>query len=231
LFLNVNEKGLKMDQDRRDAAAWAKEWQIRRKNRRILIVVGVIAAAVIFGYLLHVAIIHTHRSTFGSVEEMRAAMQGRFARDNDYTDIVIEGDYITKTYLAYSHYNRDYAEKYGYDSEKDSVYDDRVKEWDYRNGVIVTEWMGEWIVDKSGNIQRKGEHYYTYYKTTDPRPEPIDPSTLKNINGSENMTIPDDELEGIEERQESMESTEEAAEDAGVTGESDVTTDEGDVQA
>ncbi|MBQ9272536.1 MAG: hypothetical protein IJ227_02305 [Mogibacterium sp.] len=219
-----------MDQDRRDAAAWAKEWQIRRKNRRLLTVVGVIVGLALLGYLMQFAIVHTHRSTFGSVEEMRAAMQGRFARDNDYTDIMIEGDDITKTYLAYSHYNKDYAERYGYDADTDSVYEDHITEWDYRHGVIRTEWMGDWIVDKNGNIQREGESYYTYYKTNDPRPEPIDPSTLNNVNGSENATIPDDELEGIEERQESMESTEDAAEDAGVE-EGGGTIDDGNVQA
>ena len=66
-----------MDQDRRDAAAWAKEWQIRQKNRRILYVLAAIALIAAVSFTIKFVIVHTERTTFGSEEEMRAAMQGR----------------------------------------------------------------------------------------------------------------------------------------------------------
>lgn len=216
-----------MDQDRRDAAAWAKEWAIRKKNRRLLYVIAGILLVALIGYAIHVIIVHAERSTFSSEEEMRAAMQGRYARENDYTDIMIEGDNITKTYLAYTHYNREYAERNGYDyNEKDAVYEDRVLEWDYRNGVIKTEWMGDYVVDKDGNIHSDNDSfsysYYIFYKTDEPRPDPIDPSTLNSTDGDINADLSEDELEILEEREESIEETEDAAEDAGVMGENNV---------
>ena len=218
-----------MDQDRRDAAAWAKEWYIKQRNRRVLMVLGVIAAIALIAYMVNFAIVHVERTTFKSVEDMRKAMQGRYAIERDYEDIVIEGDEITLTYLAFTHYNRDYAERYGYDyNESDSVYEDHIVKWDYRNGVIKTKWMGDIIVDKDGNI-RRGDYYYgTFYKTDKPRPEPIDPSTLKTPEGSFNADISAEEEEAFEEREESLESTEDAAEDAGedavIEGENDVQT-------
>ena len=143
-------------------------------------------------------------------------MQGRYARESDYTDIVIEGDGVTKTYLAYTHYDRDYAERYGYDyDEEDAVYEDRVVKWDYRNGLIKTEWMGDYIVDKDGNIRRENENYYIYYKTDAPRPDPIDPSTLNSVEGDIDADISTDEAEAIEERDEDLEATEKAAGEAG----------------
>ena len=117
------------------------------------------------------------------------------------------------------------AEKYGYDySGDDSVYDDHIVEWDYRNGVIKTQWMGDIIVDKNGNIRRGDRYYSTFYKTDEPRPEPIDPSTLSNPEGDEDADISTEEEEAFEEREESLESTEDAAEDAVVEGENDVQT-------
>ena len=140
-----------MDQDRRDANAWAKEWYIRQKNRRLLMVLGAILLVAAIGYAVHFTIVHVERTTFRSTEDMRKAMQGRFAMERDYEDIIIEGDEVTLTYLAYTHYNREYAERYGYDyDEQDSVYEDHVEKWDYRNGVIRTQWMGDLIVDKNG---------------------------------------------------------------------------------
>ena len=154
-----------MDQDRRDAAAWAKEWQIRQKNRRLLMVLGALLAIAFIGYMINFTIVHVERTTFKSVEDMRKAMQGRYAIERDYEDIIIEGDEIVLTYLSYSHYDRDYAERYGYDySGDDSVYDDHIVEWDYRNGVIKTQWMGDIIVDKNGNI-RRGDRYYSTHST------------------------------------------------------------------
>ena len=214
-----------MDQDRRDAAAWAKEWQIRQKNRRLLIVLGALLLVAVIGYIVHFTIVHVERTTFHSVEEMRKAMQGRYAIESDYEDIVIDGDEIVLTYLAYTHYNRDYAERYGYNyDEQDSIYEDHVVEWDYRNGVIRTGWMGDIFVDKNGNIRRGDSYYGTFYKTDKPRPEPIDPSTLKNPDGDFDAEIPIEEEEAFEEREESIESTEDAAEDAGIEGENDVQT-------
>ena len=214
-----------MDQDRRDAAAWAKEWQIRQKNRRLLIVLGALLAIAFIGYMINFTIVHVERTTFKSVEDMRKAMQGRYAIERDYEDIIIEGDEIVLTYLSYSHYDRDYAERYGYDySGDDSVYDDHIVEWDYRNGVIRTQCMGDIIVDKNGNIRRGDRYYSTFYKTDKPRPEPIDPSTLSNPEGDEDADISTEEEEAFEEREESLESTEDAAEDAVIEGENDVQT-------
>ena len=204
-----------MDQDRRDAAAWAKEWQIRQKNRRILYVLAAIALIAAVSFTIKFVIVHTERTTFGSEEEMRAAMQGRYARERDYEDIIIEGDTITQTYLAFSHYDREYAERYGYDyDEEDSVYDDTIVEWDYRHGVIKTEWMGDIIVDKDGNIRRGDSYYGTFYKTDTPRPEPIDPATLEHPEGSINAELSPEEEEAIEERDESQQMTEDALEEA-----------------
>ena len=198
-----------MDQDRRDAAAWAKEWQIKRKNRRILYVLAGILAVAAIGYLISFITIHTERTTFGSAEEMRLAMQGRYAIERDYEDIIIEGDEITLTYLSLSHYDREYAEKYGYEEYDDSVYDDHVKEWDYRHGVLKTEWMDDLIIDSDGNIH-KGK-YTILYKTDRPRPEPIDPSTLNNPQGDPDAVVPEDVADAIDERADSIEEATEAA--------------------
>ena len=223
-----------MDQDRRDAAAWAKEWQIRQKNRRLLLALGAIVVIAFLGFMINFVIVHVERTTFKSVEDMRKAMQGRYAIERDYEDIMIEGDEITLTYLAYTHYNRDYAERYGYDyDEQDSVYEDHIVEWDYRHGVIKTQWMGDIIVNKNGDIRRGDRYYSTFFRTDKPRPEPIDPSTLGDpeFKIDEDGNIEDleaiedlDELEAIEERQEDLEATEDAAEDAVTEGENDVQT-------
>ena len=200
-----------MDQDRRDAAAWAKEWYIRQKNRRLLMVLaGIVLIAAVVA-VVRFTIIHLERTTFGSEEEMRAAMQGRYAIERDYEDIYIEGDKITLTYLSFSHYNREYAERYGYDFEEDSVYEDDVAEWDYRHGVIKTYWMGDIIVDKNGNIRRGDYEYSTFYRTDKPRPEPIDPSTLNSTEGDEDADITEEDEEVIEERGEELEAIQAAA--------------------
>ena len=212
-----------MDQNRRNAEAWAKEWYIRRKNQRLLMAVAFVVLIAAIAFLINFIIVHVERTTFKSEEEMRKAMQGRFAIERDYEDIVIDGDDIVLTYLAYSHYNRDYAERYGYNyDEQDSVYEDRVVKWDYRNGVIKTAWMGDIIVDKNGNIRRGDEYYFTFYKTDKPRPEPIDPATLKNVEGDVNADIPEEDEEAFEEIHEDLEALQDAAEDAEMTGESDV---------
>ncbi|MBR3125422.1 MAG: hypothetical protein IKF42_08455 [Mogibacterium sp.] len=214
-----------MDQDRRDAAAWAKEWYIRKKNRRLLMALAFLLLVALIGYMVNFTIVHVERTTFHSAEEMRKAMQGRYAIDRDYEDIIIEGDEITLTYLSFSHYDRSYAEKYGYDySGEDSVYNDRVEKWDFRNGVIRTQWMGDLVVDKNGNIRRGKSYYGTFYKTDKPRPEPIDPSTLSNPEGDMDAEISTEEEEALEGLQEDLESTEDAAEDALIEGENDVQT-------
>ncbi len=221
-----------MNQDRKDAAAWEKEWYVRRRNRKLLIAIGAVAFVAAIGFIINFAIVHVERTTFHSAEEMRQAMQGRYAIERDFEDIYIEGDDITLTYLAYTHYNREYAEQFGYNyDEQDSVYEDRVVEWDYRNGVIKTEWMGDIIVDKNGNIRRGDNYYGTFYKTDKPRPEPVDPSTLGepkyNLNVDGDITdleaiIGIGNLEALEERQDDLEATQDAAEeaeDSGLTGE------------
>ena len=214
-----------MDQDRRDAAAWAKEWYIRKRNRRLLMALAFLLLIAFIGYMVNFTIVHVERTTFRSAEDMRKAMQGRYAIERDYEDIVIDGDEIVLTYLSFSHYDRNYAEKYGYDySGDDSVYEDHVVKWDHRNGVIRTQWMGDLIVDKNGNIRRGDSYYGTFYKTDKPRPEPIDPSTLSNPEGDMNAEISTEEEEELEELQEDLESTEDAAEDALTEGENDVQT-------
>lgn len=212
-----------MDQDRRDAAAWAKEWYIRQKNRRLIAAIAFLLLLAAIAYAVHFAVVHVERTTFRSAEDMRKAMQGRYAIERGYEDIVIDGDDIVLTYLSFSHYNREYAEKYGYDYYgEDSVYEDRVVKWDHRNGVIKTAWMGDMVVDKNGNIRRGDDYYWIFYRTDKPRPDPIDPSTLNDPEGGSGADISTEEEEAIEELQEDLESTEEAAEDAGIQGENDV---------
>lgn len=202
-----------MDQDRRNAAAWAKEWQIKRKNRRLLCVLAGLLAVAVIGWLISFITIHVERTTFRSAEEMRSAMQGRYAIERDYEDIIIDGDEVTLTYMSFSHYDREYAEKYGYDYYgDDSVYEDHVTAWDYRHGVIKTEWMGDLVVDKNGNIRRGDSYYSTFYKTDKQRPEPIDPSTLTNPEGNEGAEISPEEEQLIEEIEDSIESDEHALE-------------------
>ena len=68
-----------MDQDRRDAAAWAREWQIKQKNRRLLMVLGGIVLVAVAAFLIKAAIVLLERTTFGSEEEMRAALEAACA--------------------------------------------------------------------------------------------------------------------------------------------------------
>ena len=204
-----------MDQDRRDAAAWAEEWRIKHKNRKIITAFAVVALIVfaVWGVLRISELVN--RTTFSSEAEMREAMQGRYAIERWYEDIIIDGDDVTLTYLSMSHYDRDFAERNGYDAEEDSVYRDHGVEWDYRHGVIRTEWMSEMIVDKKGNIRRYGNT--TYYRTDKPRPEPIDPTTLRNYKGDEDAEMSEESVEAAEAREESLEETQESASAAGVT--------------
>lgn len=203
-----------LDQDRRDAKAWAQEWHIKQKNMKFLRVVAIIAAIAALYFITNFAIVHATRTTFGSVEEMRAALQGRF--ETDYCeDIEIIGDDITLTYYEISHYDSEYAEKYGYSEYEDSVYDDKIVEWDYRHGLIKCEWMSDIKVDKDGNLRYYSE---TFVKTDAPKPEPIDPSTLTG--GSVTWDTEGEDPEAIDEAaeavQEEQEMTEESAEEAGV---------------
>ena len=69
-----------MDQDRRDAAAWAREWQIKQRNRRLLMVLGAIALIALIGYMINFTIIHVERTTFHSAEEMRKASSERMQK-------------------------------------------------------------------------------------------------------------------------------------------------------
>lgn len=203
-----------MDQDRRDAAAWEQEWRIRKKNRRLIaVIVAAVLVAAFACAVYYISPVMT-RSTFSSEEEMRAAMQGRFAYESSYMDVVIEGDDLTLTYWSYSHYNRNYAEEYGYDAEDDSVYEDRIVEWNYRRGIIKTEWMGEYYVDKRGNLQRG--KYTTFYRTDKPRPDPIDPSTLNSKEGSGEDTMTEEDEATLEERENSLDEIQDAAVAAGI---------------
>lgn len=198
-----------MDESRRHAQAWAEEWRLRKRNRRIVtIVVAVIAVIVVFGVIGYMSN-YIPRMKFNSEEEMKAAVQGRYAIESSYTDLIIEGDEVTLTYLAYSHYNRDYAERYGYDADKDNVLTDHIVKWDYKHGVLKTEWMDDLIIDKDGNIHRG--KYTTLYKTTRPRPEPIDPATLEHPEGDPEYTNSYDTYDDLEDRTDEIEAATDAA--------------------
>ena len=208
-----------MDQDRRDAIAWAKEWQIRQKNRRLLYCLIGIAAVLVISWLIRFVVIQTERSTFGSEEEMRAAMQGRYVTKYDYEDILIEGDTLTITFMERSHYDLEYAERYGYSEDfGDNSYEHHVTRWDYRHGVIKLDWGDDIVVDKNGDFRY--DKYTTYTKTDEPRPEPLDPSILKKPAGEEETDdselTPEEErmLEEQEDSQERQEEEDEGAEEA-----------------
>lgn len=198
-----------MDESRRHAEAWAQDWRIRKRNRTIIaIIAGILVFTLVFGLISYLSD-RIPRMTFSSEEEMKEAVQGRYAIESSYIDLVIEGDLVTLTYWSYSHYNKDYAEKYGYDAEQDSVHTDHIVKWDYKRGVLKTEWMDDLIIDRDGNIH-KGK-YTTLYKTDRPRPDPIDPSTLNNPEGDLEMDIPDQTEQAVDERSDSIEEALEAA--------------------
>ena len=203
-----------MDNDRRDARTWAQEWSIRQRNLRIIKVLAIIAIIIALYFVIHFITVTATRTTFHSVEEMRAAMQGRY--ETDYCeDIEIIGDDVTLTYYEISHYDPDYAEKYGYSEYDDSVYEDSVEKWDYRNGVIKCRWMDDLIIDKQGNIR-----YYnqTFVKTDADKPVPFDRSILDQDSSTEEPedSLTEDDLNALDASKDSLDQTEEAAEDAGV---------------
>lgn len=220
-----------MTQDRRDAMHWAEEWRIRQRNKRILLIVLAIVAVAVLAFIINYVSIMVSRTTYASEEEMKAALQGRY--ETDYAeDIVIDGDSLTLTYYNQSHYDLEYAEKYGYSDYEDSVYDDEVVEWDYRRGQIKLKWMDTITVDKSGNLVY---YHQQYKKTNEPKPTPLDPSLLSQYKqgyedglnaGEEDADSSDDAASGAglteEEQeaqdavQESQDETQAAAEEAGV---------------
>jgi len=220
-----------MTQDRRDAMHWAEEWRIRQRNKRILLIVVAVLAVALLAFIINYVSIMVSRTTYASEEEMKAALQGRY--ETDYAeDIVIDGDSLTLTYYNQSHYDLEYAEKYGYSDYEDSVYDDEVVEWDYRRGQIKLKWMDTITVDKSGNLVY---YHQQYKKTNEPKPTPLDPSLLSQYKqgyedglnaGEEDADSSDDAASGAglteEEQeaqdavQESQDETQAAAEEAGV---------------
>ncbi len=221
-----------MNQDRRDAMHWAEEWRIKQRNKRILLIVVAIIAVALLGFIISYVSIMVSRTTYASEEEMRSALQGRFA--SDYSeDIVIEGDTLTLTYYNRSHYDLEYAEKYGYSEYEDSMYDDEIVEWDYRRGEIKLKWMDTITVDKEGILVY---YHQQFKKTSEPKPTPIDPSILSqykqdyedSLDGQEEGTedgsdtaasgteMTEEEQEAQDKTEESLEKTQESAEDAGV---------------
>lgn len=220
-----------MTQDRRDAMHWAEEWRIRQRNKRILLIVVAVLAVALLAFIINYVSIMVSRTTYASEEEMKAALQGRY--ETDYAeDIVIDGDSLTLTYYNQSHYDLEYAEKYGYSDYEDSVYDDEIVEWDYRRGQIKLKWMDTITVDKSGNLVY---YHQQYKKTNEPKPTPLDPSLLSQYKqgyedglnaGEEDAGASDDAASGAglteEEQeaqdavQESQDETQAAAEEAGV---------------
>lgn len=198
-----------MDESRRHAEAWAAEWRLRKRNRTIVTIIVVLIVAIVAIGAVGYFSTRISRSTYSSAEEMKAAVQGRYAIESSYTDLIIEDDEITLTYLAYSHYNRDYAERYGYDADEDNVLTDHVVKWDYKHGVLKTEWMDDLIIDKDGNIHRG--KYTVLYKTDRPRPEPIDPATLEHPEGDPEYVTPEETYDEAENRVEEIEEATEAA--------------------
>lgn len=190
-----------MNEDRREAQHWADEWQIKQKKRKRLIVFLVILAIAAVGVVNHYVSIFLSRSLYGSAEEMKAALQGRY--ETDYAeDIEINGDIITLTYYNESHYDLEYAEKYGYSDYEDSVYEDTVSEWSYRTGEIKGTWMDTIKVDKDGNLV----YYSQVYKKTDaPKPTPIDPSELSLFKQGYDSAQDDSEAAGSEAEAETEE--------------------------
>lgn len=199
-----------MNDDRRAANAWAVEWMIRRRNRRIISVIAGILLVAVIGIVIHFITVFSTRTVFRSEEEMRAALQGRF--ESDYAeDIEIIGDEITLTYYEISHYDKEYAEKYGYSEYDDSVYEDTVEKWDYLNGVIKCRWMSDIKVDKKGRLV-----YYsqTFEKTDADKPVPFDPSELNAgaFAGDSDGELTEEEEDALEASKDSLDQTEEAAE-------------------
>ena len=196
----------------------------------MLTVVAILAIALL-AFIINYVSIMVSRTTYASEEEMKAALQGRY--ETDYAeDIVIDGDSLTLTYYNQSHYDLEYAEKYGYSDYEDSVYDDEIVEWDYRRGQIKLKWMDTITVDKSGNLVY---YHQQYKKTNEPKPTPLDPSLLSQYKqgyedglnaGEEDADSSDDAASGAglteEEQeaqdavQESQDETQAAAEEAGV---------------
>ena len=229
------DKNKSYDQNRREAMYWAEEWSLKQRRKKIYIALAAVAAAIVVGFAIYYLSILGSRTVFHSEEEMRAAIQGRYTTDY-FEDFYFEGDDVTLTYYNMSHYDRDYAERYGYDEYDDSVYEDKVEKWDYRTGTIKFHWMNDVYVDKNGNLV-----YYSqvFKKTDEPAPEPIDPSTLSNhhpegeeealpeededaqaADGSEDDSN-DGDLGAAQEQQENLEETQGAAEEAGVIPESE----------
>lgn len=227
-------KNKNYDQNRREAMYWAEEWALKQKRKKLFIALGSVAAVVVIGFAIYYLSILGSRTVFKSEEEMRSAIQGRFA-SSMYEDFYFEGDDVTLTYYSVSHYDRDYAESYGYEEYDDSVYEDKVEKWDYRTGTIKFRWMSDVYVDRNGDLV-----YYSqvFKKTDEPAPEPIDPSTLKNYNpeGEEAAQEESEDLQAAEgsednaedgaagaaeKQQENLEETQEAAEEAGIIPESE----------
>ncbi|MBE6040971.1 MAG: hypothetical protein E7220_00440 [Clostridiales bacterium] len=207
-----------ISQNRREAIAWAEDWAIRRRNRKIITVFVTIAAVIAIAMIINFIVIASTRMTFSSEEEMRAALQGRYIFGK-YEDIVIEGDDITLTYFEITHYDLDYAEEYGYSEYDDSVYEDVVEEWDYRHGVIKCKWMEDITVDKEGRLRYYNEDFE---KTDKPKPVPIDKSLLDKSDNKTDADTEGDEgmneeaLEEQEEVQDNLDATQESALEAGI---------------
>ena len=229
----MSEKRNTYDQNRRDAMYWAEEWRIKQRKRKILIAIGAVVAVIALGFIINYISILGSRTVFSSEEEMKAYVQGRFAAER-YVEFDFDGDDVTLIYYNLSHYDLEYAERWGCDDYGDSVYEDKVEKWDYRRGVIKCKWMDDIIVDKDGDLV-----YYDqkFTKTDEPAPEPLAPEIIEkyrkhndedelNQDGEELLDengelIPDDEQteeeqSAAEEQQESLEETQDAAEDAGI---------------
>lgn len=211
---------------------WAEEWRIRQRNKKIVLSVVVVIALALLGFIISYVSIMVSRTTFESEEAMKAALQGRY--ETDYAeDIVIDGNNLTLTYYNQSHYDLEYAEKYGYSEYEDSVYDDEIIKWDYRRGEIKLNWMDTITVDKNGNLV-----YYEqqFKKTNEPKPTPLDPSLLSlykkgyedSLNdedeasedssdvAADGSSLNEEEQDAQEKTEESQEKTQESAQEAGV---------------
>ena len=104
------------DQNRREAQFWASEWRYKQKKKKIIIAVAAVVCLAVLAAVIHFVSIKATRTTYSSEEEMKAALQGRF-KGYYSEDIFIDGDKIRIVYYEKSHYDIEYARKYGYSEE------------------------------------------------------------------------------------------------------------------
>lgn len=123
-----------------------KEKQKKKRIRILIVVVAVVLTIIIVYFIAH-AIMLSNRSTYGSADEMRNALQGTYTYYSEITgkasrQIVISGNKLTY--------------KYGLSDLRDFDYD--IREWNYNEGTIKT--FETLVVMKNGALQEKDGDVY-----------------------------------------------------------------------